>query len=133
MAYDTFMKEDVSYVIHGGDIFEGINNYLSLSYNSMLEEICDKQIKEFKKYYPNELTTYAVLGNHDFYWKEKCNILHLPTCSGEVKCRGINGLPGFLILEQEGDKVLIEHYYVENDTNKLILKKENSELHIERK
>lgn len=64
-AYDVFdfaKENNIKTIFHGGDILEGVSN----NTNEILDY--DEQIEYFLNKYPSDkgITTYAVLGNHDY-------------------------------------------------------------------
>jgi predicted phosphodiesterase len=60
----------ISTVLHLGDVFHGIRldkgKYAGLSYYSaQVQEILDKQLEKFEKYFPDFMNVIAIEGNHD--------------------------------------------------------------------
>ena len=63
-------KYSISTVLHLGDVFHGIRldkgKYAGLSYYSaQVQEILDKQLEKFKKFFPDFMNVIAIEGNHD--------------------------------------------------------------------
>lgn len=77
-AKDTY---GISTVLHLGDVFHGIRldkgKYANLSYYSaQVQEILDKQLEKFEKYFPDFMNVIAIEGNHDTSIIEYLNHAH---------------------------------------------------------
>lgn len=59
--YEYAYKHNIDCVLHLGDLFEGINDNITCNYN----EEFNRQLELFERYYPNNIMTYCIKGNHD--------------------------------------------------------------------
>lgn len=71
--YEYARREGVSAVFHTGDILDGIGVYPGQEFEVITPSI-DEQIKILKNEYPDDITTYFILGNHDYRIWQKTGI-----------------------------------------------------------
>ncbi len=68
-SYDFFKENNITTVLHLGDILDGFDERDILTKNELIAKLY-KQITLFHDIFPTNMTTYAILGNHDTKFKQ---------------------------------------------------------------
>lgn len=68
-SYDFFKDNNIDKVLHLGDILDGFDERDVLTKNELITRLY-KQITLFYDIFPPNMTTYAILGNHDTKFKQ---------------------------------------------------------------
>lgn len=68
-SYDFFKENDITRVLHLGDILDGFDERDVLTKKELITRLY-KQITLFQDVLPSNMTTYAILGNHDTKFKQ---------------------------------------------------------------
>lgn len=70
--YDKASEKGVNYVLHSGDVTEGISGRPEQVYNLKEMSYTGQRDYVIDKYPKSDITTYMISGNHDFWWVKKC-------------------------------------------------------------
>jgi len=70
--YDKADKNGTNYVLHSGDMCEGISNRPEQIYSLKEASYTGQRDYVIEKYPKSGLTTYLIAGNHDLWWFKKC-------------------------------------------------------------
>lgn len=91
--YDYVKNNDIKYVLHAGDMTDGIGIYSGQQYEQSYIGL-DQQANACIKFYPkrNDVTTITIVGNHDYSFIQKSGtdiIHHISLRRSDIKCCGI--------------------------------------------
>lgn len=64
MSYDFFRSQEISDVLHLGDLFDAYSSRIDLTQDELFC-LCNNQLKKFHDNYPKDINTHIILGNHD--------------------------------------------------------------------
>lgn len=70
--YEKAEDNKVDYVLHSGDITEGVSNRPEQIYNLKESSYTGQRDYVIEKYPKSSIPTYLIAGNHDFWWIKKC-------------------------------------------------------------
>ena len=70
--YDKADKKQVNYILHSGDLTDGLSNRQQQLYE--LKEISYEGQRDYtiEKYPKSNIPTYLIAGNHDLWWVKQC-------------------------------------------------------------
>ena len=70
--YDKANKKQVNYILHSGDLTDGLSNRQQQLYE--LKEISYDGQRDYtiEKYPKSNIPTYLIAGNHDLWWVKQC-------------------------------------------------------------
>ena len=70
--YDKADKKQVNYILHSGDLTDGLSNRQQQLYE--LKEISYDGQRDYtiEKYPKSDIPTYLIAGNHDLWWVKQC-------------------------------------------------------------
>jgi len=92
--YDVAKLEGVQYVIHAGDVIDGVGVYPTQT-SQLSKFTIDDQVEEVINFYPNDINTFFICGNH---------------CLKQYQ-RGLSIHPGKVISQQRKDMKWIGDFY----------------------
>lgn len=70
--YDRAADEGVNYVLHSGDVTEGVSGRPEQIYDLKEASYVGQRDYVIDKYPRSDILTYMISGNHDLWWVKKC-------------------------------------------------------------
>lgn len=70
--YDKAEKEKVNYILHSGDVTEGLSGRPQQIHELKETSYTGQRDYAIEKYPESEIPTYMIAGNHDLWWIKQC-------------------------------------------------------------